>query len=79
MLETIYALQRRQDWMREYLQDLGVDPLGFIGSVTLQSSPLEAARQIRESLGVVGGWAREHATWTAALSGCVELPRRQVS
>jgi len=61
LLETIYAMQRRQDWMREYLQDLGVDPLAFIGSVTLQSSPLEAARQIRESLGVVGGWAREHA------------------
>ena len=23
-LETIIAMQRRQDWMREYLQDLGV-------------------------------------------------------
>ena len=43
LLETIYAMQRRQDWMREeYLQDLGVDPLAFIGSETLQSSPLEA-------------------------------------
>ena len=52
LLETIYAMQRRQDWMREYLQDLGVDPLAFIGSVTLQSSPLEVARQIRESRGV---------------------------
>ena len=69
LLETIFAMQRRQDWMREYLQDLGVDPLAFIGSVTLQSSPLEAARQIRESLDLVGGWAREHATWTAALLG----------
>lgn len=69
LIETVFAMQRRQDWMREYLLDVGADPLAFVGSVTLQSSPLDAARRIREALGLVDGWAEEHSTWTAALLG----------
>ncbi len=60
-------MQRRQDWMREYLQEQGVDPLPFVGSVTMSSSTKDAARRIREVLGVNDAWAREHTTWTAAL------------
>ncbi len=69
LIETIYAMQRRQDWMRDYLLDAGADPLDFVGSVTLQSSPLDAARRIRETFGLADGWAQEQATWTAALLG----------
>lgn len=69
LIETIHTMQRRQDWMRDYLLDAGADPLGFIGSVTLESSPLDAARRIREALGLLDGWAQEHSTWTAALLG----------
>ena len=67
LLETIYAMQRRQDWMREYLAEEGTSRLPFVGSVTLQSSQRDAARRIRESIGMTDGWTREHATWTAAL------------
>ena len=67
LLETINTMQRRQDWMREYLQEQGVDPLPFVGSVTLSSSTKDAARRIREVLRMSDGWAREHTTWTAAL------------
>jgi Zn-dependent peptidase ImmA (M78 family) len=62
-------MQRRQDWMRDYLLDAGAEPLKFIGSVTLGSSAFDAARRIREALGLVAGWAEEHSTWTAALLG----------
>ena len=79
LLETIYAMQQRQDWMREYLQDLGVDPLAFIGSVTLQLSPLEATRQIRESLGVVGAGLASMPLGQRPCWDSAELPRRQVS
>jgi Zn-dependent peptidase ImmA (M78 family) len=73
LLETIHAMQRRQEWMREYLIDAGAEPLPFIGSVTLKSSPVEAARQIRETLAITDGWADEHTSWTAALLGLRRL------
>ena len=33
LLETVYAMLRRQDWMREYLIELGQPPLRFVGEV----------------------------------------------
>jgi Zn-dependent peptidase ImmA (M78 family) len=69
LLETIHTMQMRQDWMRDYLIEQGANPFPFVGSVTLESSPFEAARRIRETVGMTSGWAREHPTWTAALLG----------
>jgi hypothetical protein len=69
LLETIYTMQRRQEWMREYLAGLGAATLEFIGSATDRTSALTVARAIRETLGLVDGWAQEHATWEAALIG----------
>lgn len=69
LLETIYAMQRRQQWMRDYLIEEGEDPVPFIGSVTLATSPTVAANAIRETLRMVDGWADEHSTWEAALLG----------
>jgi Zn-dependent peptidase ImmA (M78 family) len=67
LLETIHIMQRRQDWMHEYLVEQGASRLPFVGSVTLDSSPRDAARRIRETIGMTAGWAREHARWTDAL------------
>lgn len=69
LLETIYQMQRRQEWMRDYLIEEGADPLTFIGTVTLASSPLAAAESIRRTLGMEDGWAELHSTWTNALLG----------
>ena len=69
LLETIYQMQRRQEWMRDFLIEEGADPLPFIGTVTVESSPVAAARSIRETLGMGDGWAEAHATWTHALLG----------
>lgn len=69
LLETIYHMQRRQEWMREHLQEEGADPLPFIGTVTLTSSPLSAAENIRRTLGMEEGWAHRHETWSDALLG----------
>ncbi len=69
LLETMSTMQSRQAWVREYLMDLGAEPLAFIGSATLRTDPHDAARSIRETLGIVDGWAREHATWSSALVG----------
>src|SRR5262249_11806255 len=67
LLETIHIMQRRQDWMHEYLVEQGASRLPFVGSVTLDSSQRDAARRIREAIGMTAGWAREHARWTDAL------------
>ncbi len=69
LLETIYQMQRRQEWMREYLLEEGAGPLPFIGTVTLASSPLAAAESIRRTLGMEDGWAELHPTWSNALLG----------
>jgi Zn-dependent peptidase ImmA (M78 family) len=69
LLETVYQMQRRQDWMREYLLEEGADPLPFIGTFTLASSPVAAAESIRRTLGMEDGWAELHSTWTNALLG----------
>jgi len=67
LLETIYQMQRRQEWMRDYLLEEGAERLDFIGTVTLGSSPVAAAESMRRTLGMEGGWANRHSTWTEAL------------
>jgi Zn-dependent peptidase ImmA (M78 family) len=69
LLETIYAMQRRQEWLRDYLIEEEEDPIPFINTVTLNTDPKVAAFMIREALGMVDGWADEHPTWESALLG----------
>lgn len=69
LLETLYQMQRRQEWMRDFLIEEGADPLPFVGTVTLASSPVAAAESIRRAMGMSDGWAQVHANWTAALLG----------
>lgn len=67
LLDTIYAMQRRQQWMREYLIESDASPLPFVGSIDLNADPIEVAVSIREELGIGDHWAREIPTWGDAL------------
>ena len=67
LLDTVYVMQRRQAWMRDFLIEEAEPPLNFVGSSTLNSNPQQVAADIRETLGVAGGWANEESTWTEAL------------
>jgi len=67
LLDTIYQMQRRQEWMREFLQGHDAGRLGFIGSVTLESPVVESAAAIRAKLEFNVDWASGHATWEDAL------------
>lgn len=62
-------MQRRQDWLREYLEEELENPLPFVGAITLDTDPTIAAHYIRETFGIRDGWADEHATWESALVG----------
>lgn len=50
LLDTIYLCQRRQDWYRDYASDNGAEPLGFVGSASLDTPPARVAGDIAERL-----------------------------
>jgi len=67
LLDTIYTMQSRQDWMRDYLKDEGQPPLPFVRSATLADRAEDVAKNIRDVLGLGEMWAARHATWEEAL------------
>ena len=67
LLETVQAMQRRQNWMRDYLIEQGCEKLPFVGASTLSDKPKEVACDIRKVLSRDPGWAEKHNTWEEAL------------
>ena len=59
LLETVYAMQRRQSWMRDELIEQEAPPLTFVGSHTLNSTPARVADAIRDALRLANGWASQ--------------------
>jgi Zn-dependent peptidase ImmA (M78 family)/transcriptional regulator with XRE-family HTH domain len=72
LLDTVYIMLRRQDWMREYLTDLGLPSLPFVGRGITMSSPVDVAGDMRKVLGLGRAWAADYPTWTAALRGLMD-------
>jgi Zn-dependent peptidase ImmA (M78 family) len=73
LLDTIYAMQRRQDFLREERRDAEGEPLDFVGSARLADDPEAVGREMRRVVGLDDGWAAEVKTWTEAVG---ELRRR---
>jgi Zn-dependent peptidase ImmA (M78 family) len=73
LLDTIYAMQRRQDWLREERREGEGEPLEFVGGAKLSDEPEAAGREMRRLIGLDDGWASEVRTWTEAVG---ELRRR---
>ena len=67
LLDTIYAMQRRQDWMREYLVQTGQNALQFVQSVGIDESLETVVECMRKTLDVDQDWASELPSWTEAL------------
>lgn len=63
LLDTIYAMQRRQSWLRELLVEREVEPLAFVGSARLEDSPEAMASEMRRIVGLEDGWAASVRTW----------------
>ncbi|GIW53032.1 MAG: DNA-binding protein [Gemmatimonadales bacterium] len=68
LLETVYTLQRRQAWLREYLEGQEEEPLAFVRSASMQEAPQAVAARMREVLGLRPDWAQSYRTWTEALA-----------
>ena len=67
LLDVIYTCQARQTWYRDEALVNGETPLPFVGSLTLATSPAEAAESIRQQLGFSVQARRECPTWAEAL------------
>ena len=67
LVETLQTMQRRQDWMRDFLVEQGALPLEFIASTDLSKRPEAVAATISEALKLPEDWACYETTWSAAL------------
>lgn len=67
LIETIFEMQRRQDWMREYLIEEGQGTLGFVGSATVNEPITTLAERIRQGLALDSDWAQQLPNYEEAL------------
>lgn len=67
LIETIFEMQTRQEWMHEYLVEEGHDPLPFVGSASVGDKIKPLAEQIRETLELAEDWAEQQPYWEDAL------------
>ena len=72
LIDTIHVMQRRQSWMKEYLDEEGMEPLKFVGSSKKNEQPKAIAQKIREVLNMEEEWASSYKTWTEALKALRE-------
>ena len=68
LLDTIYAMQRRQAWLRETRMECEAEPLAFVGSARLDDDPAAIGREMRRFLDLEDGWANRVRTWQEAVS-----------
>lgn len=67
LLDTIYAMQRRQAWLRESRLECEAPPLEFVGNARLADDPAAIGREMRRLLGMGEGWAATVRTWQEAV------------
>ena len=67
LLETVYTMQRRQEWLRDELIDTCHEPLDFVGSLRVVDYR-EAAGAMRRALLLDNDWTAARPTWSDALT-----------
>ena len=66
LLETVYAMQHRSEWMREELIDTGAEPIQMVGAFQPGVSNADAADAMRSALGLSEDWATSARNWSDA-------------
>lgn len=54
--DTIKLTERRQEWVREYLIEVGAEPLSFVSSCTIDDDPMDVANSISSTLDLPEKW-----------------------
>ena len=68
LIDTLYAMQRRQAWLREHLVENEAEPLAFAASARLADDPAAVGREMRRTLGLDEGWAAGVRSWQDAVN-----------
>ncbi|MFO0966086.1 MAG: ImmA/IrrE family metallo-endopeptidase [Gemmataceae bacterium] len=76
LIDTLHDMQRRQQWMREYLIEQGQEPLPFIGQIKGPTPVKSAAERMRETLGLDEDWAEHCDNWEIAVGRLREAIER---
>ena len=67
LIETVFEMQRRQDWMREYLVEQGHTELPFVDAATVGDGITSLTQVMRRTLGLTDDWADQQSSWEDAL------------
>lgn len=67
LLDTLYTMQLRQDWLRESLLEDEAEELSFVGSASVSDDPRRVGRKMRHELRLDGAWAAEIPSWHEAV------------
>jgi Zn-dependent peptidase ImmA (M78 family) len=67
LIETVFEMQGRQEWMREFLLEQGHEVLPFVGSAKVGEKISLVVERMRAVLGLSEDWAQHHANWEDAL------------
>lgn len=65
--DTILILQRRQDWLTEYLMENDEKPLPFVGKFNGDTSFETIVEDIRKTLNLIPDWAKDFQTFEDTL------------
>lgn len=68
LFDTLMSVQRRQDWLVEYLKDQGAEPLPFAGKFRTNTSYRTIVRDMREILDLQPDWAAGFSTYEESLN-----------
>ncbi len=68
LIETLYAMQRRQVWLREHLMENEAEPLDFAASARLSDNPGAVGLEMRRTLDLDEGWAAGVRSWQDAVN-----------
>jgi Zn-dependent peptidase ImmA (M78 family) len=72
LLDTIYAMQRRQDWLHQERIESESEPVD-VGTARLTDDPIAIGQEMRRVVGIGDGWAAEVSSWQEAVG---DLRRR---
>lgn len=72
LLDTIFLCEQRQEWYRDFAARTELEPLPFVGSLSLGDTAEEAAGRMREPLGLALERRAEYPSWTEALRSMIE-------
>lgn len=65
--DAVQIVQKRQDWVSEYLEENEFEKLEFVGKFGLDTPVKEIVNDIRQTLNLKVNWASYHLTWERAL------------